>query len=107
MPDPRATSPQWQSMVAPYARPDLRQALWQLANSLLPFFAMWPIMFWAGRISYWLVLPLALSAGAFWIRTFIIFHDCCHGSYKAAHSTPCPGCCSGSQATSGSTTSII
>ena len=81
MPNPRATSPHWQPMVAPYARPDLRQALWQLANSLLPFLAMWPIMFWAGRISYWLVLPLALIAAAFWIRTFIIFHDCCHGSY--------------------------
>ena len=81
MPDRRATSPQWQPLVAPYARPDLRQALWQLVNSLLPFLAMWPIMFWAGRISYWLVPPLALIAGAFWIRTFIIFHDCGHGSF--------------------------
>lgn len=80
----RATSPDWQPMVAPFARPDLRQGLWQLANSVLPFIAMWPLMFWASRFSYWLVVPLALLAAAFWIRTFIIFHDCCHGSFFKA-----------------------
>ena len=73
--------PDWQKLVAPYARADLRSGIWQMVNSVLPFLALWPLMFWAYRISWWLVLPLALLAAGFWVRTFIIFHDCCHGSF--------------------------
>src|SRR3989449_8557195 len=32
-------------------------------------------------VSYWLVVPLAILAGGFMVRTFIIFHDCGHGSF--------------------------
>jgi omega-6 fatty acid desaturase (delta-12 desaturase) len=32
-------------------------------------------------VSWWLTIPLALLAGAFLVRVFIIFHDCGHGSY--------------------------
>jgi omega-6 fatty acid desaturase (delta-12 desaturase) len=32
-------------------------------------------------ISYWLTLPLAVLAGGFLVRIFIIFHDCGHGSF--------------------------
>ena len=32
-------------------------------------------------VSWWLVLPLAVLAGAFLVRVFIIFHDCGHGSF--------------------------
>ncbi len=73
--------PNWAKVVAPYAKPDQRKALAQIADTLAPFLLLWPVMFWAARISYWLVLPLALLTGAFWVRTFIIFHDCCHGSF--------------------------
>ena len=30
-------------------------------------------------VSYWLVVPLAIVAGAFFVRVFIILHDCGHG----------------------------
>jgi omega-6 fatty acid desaturase (delta-12 desaturase) len=33
------------------------------------------------RVSYWLALPLAVLAGGFLVRTFVIFHDCGHGSF--------------------------
>jgi omega-6 fatty acid desaturase (delta-12 desaturase) len=35
-------------------------------------------------ISWWLVVPLAVLAGAFLVRVFIIFHDCGHGSFFKA-----------------------
>jgi omega-6 fatty acid desaturase (delta-12 desaturase) len=38
-------------------------------------------MFFAFRISYLLVLALAIPAAGFLVRTFIVFHDCAHGSF--------------------------
>jgi omega-6 fatty acid desaturase (delta-12 desaturase) len=32
-------------------------------------------------ISYWITMPLAILAGTFLIRVFIVFHDCGHGSF--------------------------
>ena len=37
-------------------------------------------------VSWWLVLPLAILAGGLLVRTFIIFHDCGHGSFYASRS---------------------
>jgi omega-6 fatty acid desaturase (delta-12 desaturase) len=36
------------------------------------------------RVSYLLVLALALPAAAFLVRTFILFHDCSHGSFLSS-----------------------
>jgi omega-6 fatty acid desaturase (delta-12 desaturase) len=33
------------------------------------------------RYGYWLTLLLAFPAAGFMVRMFIIFHDCCHGSF--------------------------
>ena len=38
-------------------------------------------MFFAVQVSYLLVLVLAIPAAGFLIRTFIVFHDCAHGSF--------------------------
>jgi omega-6 fatty acid desaturase (delta-12 desaturase) len=38
-------------------------------------------MYWSLEVSYWLTLGLAVLAGGFLIRLFIIFHDCGHGSF--------------------------
>jgi omega-6 fatty acid desaturase (delta-12 desaturase) len=35
------------------------------------------------NVSIWLVLALALPASGFLLRTFIVFHDCTHGSFFA------------------------
>jgi omega-6 fatty acid desaturase (delta-12 desaturase) len=71
----------WQKLVAPYARPDLRRSLWQVANSVLPFLALWAAMLWSLNLTYWLTLALTILTAGFMIRTFILFHDCCHGSF--------------------------
>jgi omega-6 fatty acid desaturase (delta-12 desaturase) len=38
-------------------------------------------MYLSISVSYWLTLPLAILAGGFLVRTFIISHDCGHGSF--------------------------
>lgn len=58
-----------------------KRALWQLANTLLPYFLLWLAMYWVAEISLWLTVPLAILSGALLVRIFIIFHDCTHGSY--------------------------
>ena len=51
----------WQDVVARYASSDLRRSLWQVVNTLVPFFALWYLMIRSVEISYWLTLLLAIS----------------------------------------------
>ena len=67
--------------MAPYARPQVGRSLWDLATSLVPFLALWVLMYLALPISYLLVLPLAVPAAGFLLRIYILFHDCAHGSF--------------------------
>ena len=69
--------------VQPFAQPDLLKAVAQTANTVLPYFALWAVMIVMLRygLPFWSVLPLTVLAAAFQVRIFIIFHDCCHGSF--------------------------
>ena len=75
---------QWRQIVARYQNPDLRRSLWQLANTLVPYIVCWILMAVSLKISYWLTLLLAVPTAGFMMRTFIIFHDCGHGSFFAS-----------------------
>ena len=74
----------WRQAVAAYQSPQLRRSLWQLANSILPFLALWYLAYRLLAVSFWLALPVQALAGGFLIRIFIIFHDCGHGSFFAS-----------------------
>ena len=71
----------WKEIVAEYQKPSLGRAAWQIINTVVPYGALWYLMSLCLPISWWLVVPLAVLAGAFLVRVFIIFHDCGHGSY--------------------------
>lgn len=71
----------WQEIVARYAHPDLARSLWQVVNTLVPYFTLLYLMVRSVQISYWLTLALAIPAAGFLMRIFIIFHDCGHGSF--------------------------
>jgi omega-6 fatty acid desaturase (delta-12 desaturase) len=71
----------WRQIVARFQQPSTPRALWQIINTLVPYAALWYLMYLSRAISWWLVVPLAILAGAFLVRIFIIFHDCGHGSY--------------------------
>ncbi|MBN2556602.1 MAG: fatty acid desaturase [Anaerolineales bacterium] len=79
----RSGRPEWFSDLSPYTQADNTHAIWQLINTILPYFALWAVMIYLIRegVSYWLILPLILLAGGFLVRIFIFFHDCCHGSF--------------------------
>ncbi len=67
--------------LAPYAKADTSKALLGLATSVLPYLAITVAMWRLLRVSEPLVLALAVPAAAFLVRTFIVFHDCSHGSF--------------------------
>jgi omega-6 fatty acid desaturase (delta-12 desaturase) len=81
--------PAWKAIVARYQKPSTGRAVWQIVNTLVPYTALWWLMHFALAISWWLTAPLAVLLGAIMVRTFIIFHDCGHGSFfrsaKANH----------------------
>ncbi|QNK59085.1 fatty acid desaturase [Paenibacillus sp. PAMC21692] len=72
---------QLKKSVAPFERNDLKVSIRQLANTLLPLIVLWAAAYWSLSVSYLLTLGIGVLASAFVVRTFIIFHDCCHGSF--------------------------
>ena len=71
----------WQGIVSKYAYPETWRSVWQVFNSVIPFIVMWYVMYRSLAIGYWLTLLLAVPTAGFMVRCFIIFHDCCHGSF--------------------------
>ena len=73
------------SLIEPFGRPDRRQAVVELLETLVPYVALSVVMVIAVRRGHPLVaLAVSVLAAAFLVRVFIIFHDCCHGSFFAS-----------------------
>jgi omega-6 fatty acid desaturase (delta-12 desaturase) len=77
----RTETPAWKEIVVRYQKPSVPRGVWQIVNTLVPYVALWCLMYFCLAVSYWLVVPLAILAGAFLVRVFIIHHDCGHGSF--------------------------
>ncbi len=73
--------PYWAQALAPYARPDLRRSTIDLLTSVAPYLALQVAMYYALSVSIYLTLALGVLAAGFLVRTFIVFHDCGHGSF--------------------------
>jgi len=68
-----------------YARPRLARSLLDIATSVVPYLVLTALMYAiADTAPLWLVLALTIPCGAFLLRTFIVFHDCGHGSFFAS-----------------------
>lgn len=78
--------PAWYLATAKYGKPDLRKAILQIVDTFVPYLIMWGLMIYSIRegYSYWITLGLSVAAGLFLVRIFILFHDCCHGSFFAS-----------------------
>jgi len=74
----------WRSVVAPYVGADARRASLQLVTTLVPLAAT----VWAVHALRSWSLPLALLLGlvvaGLQVRTFVLMHDCAHGSFFAS-----------------------
>jgi len=78
---PYSARPFWRESIARYERPSLRRSLFDIATSVVPYLALTVMMYLALNVSVWITLALALPAAGFLQRTFIVFHDCTHGSF--------------------------
>jgi len=72
---------QLRKVVSPFEKSKTKNSIWQLVNTMLPFFALWVLAYQSLTISYLLTLVFAIPAAGFLVRIFIIFHDCCHFSF--------------------------
>jgi omega-6 fatty acid desaturase (delta-12 desaturase) len=73
--------PYWRDILAPYAQPRIGRSLLDIATSAVPYLALSFAMYLALDVSYLLVLAIAVPASGFLLRTYILFHDCSHGSF--------------------------
>jgi acyl-lipid omega-6 desaturase (Delta-12 desaturase) len=74
--------PFWRDSIAQYERPSWGRAMLDLATSILPYVALSVLMYASfGEVTYWATLALAIPTAGFLLRTFIVFHDCTHGSF--------------------------
>jgi omega-6 fatty acid desaturase (delta-12 desaturase) len=71
----------WRETLAPYAKPHLGRSMLDLATAVVPYIGLSVLMYYTLGVSYLLTLALAIPAGGFLVRVFILFHDCSHGSF--------------------------
>ena len=64
-----------------YCEPDMRRALFEVGITVVPLVLLWVLMWLSLDVGYWLTLLLAVPAGGFLVRLFIIQHDCGHGAF--------------------------
>lgn len=77
----KASLRHWQKTLAPYQKANDNKALWQIANTILPFAAIWILIYFVIQYSILLSIPLFLLNAFFLVRIFIIQHDCGHQSF--------------------------
>ncbi len=71
----------WREALAPYTRSHLGRGLLGIATSVVAYAVLWVAMVLSLRASYLLTLVIAVPTAGFLVRTFIVFHDCTHGSF--------------------------
>jgi len=67
--------------LARYREPNFGRSVRQLLSSFVPFCALWALMWFSLRYSYWLTLMLSVPTAGLLVRMFILQHDCGHGSF--------------------------
>jgi omega-6 fatty acid desaturase (delta-12 desaturase) len=71
----------WKQIVKKYTTPSRSKSSWQLVNSIVPYLIGWFVAFKAYEVHPLLSAAIALFCTLFYLRIFIIFHDCGHGSF--------------------------
>ena len=71
-------------LAASYSRPRLARSLIDVAASILPYLALSVVLYLTLGVSWLLTAALVVFAAGFLVRTFVVFHDCAHGSLFAS-----------------------
>ncbi len=77
----RRTGPE---ALAAYAQPRLGRSMLDLATSVVPYLVGSALIYWTLGVSLALTLALIVLTAGFLVRTFVVFHDCAHGSFLAS-----------------------
>src|SRR6201995_2401659 len=77
----RRTGPE---ALAAYAQPRLGRSMLDLATSVVPYLVGSALIYWTLGVSLALTLALIVLTAGFLVRTFVVFHDCAHGSVFAS-----------------------
>jgi omega-6 fatty acid desaturase (delta-12 desaturase) len=75
-----ANRPFWTDTLAPYARPRLGRSLVDIVTSVVPYLILSVVIYNTIGYSVFVALALAIPTAGFLVRTFVVFHDCTHGS---------------------------
>jgi len=68
----RPSNSSWQQIVMRYNYPSSLASWWQVVNTVIPYIALWVLMYYSLEVSYWLTLLLSVLAAGFLVRAFII-----------------------------------
>src|SRR4051812_25327607 len=82
--DADAPANRWKQDIAPFAQASVPRAILDLLTSVVPYLALsalMVVMLDVLHISYGFVLLVAIPTAGFLLRTYIVFHDCTHGSF--------------------------
>ncbi len=79
--DPGAGQPYWRASVARHEQPSTWHSFLDVATSVFPYLGLTVAMYLGLEVSVWITLALAIPAAGFLLRTFVVFHDCAHGSF--------------------------
>jgi omega-6 fatty acid desaturase (delta-12 desaturase) len=71
----------WRASVKEFETPSWSRAIVDLISSAFAYIALMVAMYLLVDDHVWLVLALSIPAAGFLLRTFIVFHDCGHGSF--------------------------
>ncbi|RUL51727.1 MULTISPECIES: fatty acid desaturase [Lysinibacillus] len=67
--------------VQPFAKSDTGKSVFQIFNTIVPLLVIWAAGYYLIQFSPWYTVACSVLAAGFVVRTFIIFHDCTHGSF--------------------------
>lgn len=71
----------WVRRLAHYRKADDLRGIFEILVTVGPLVAFWAAMWAALHFGYWIGLVLAIPAGGFLVRLFVIQHDCGHGAF--------------------------
>ena len=88
-PSSRSKAPAWFAATKIFETPSRGLAIGQLFDTLGPYLVLGALGVLLARwqVAWYLLIPLGAAGGLFMIRLFILFHDCCHGSFWASRRT--------------------
>ena len=70
-------------LVKPYATPSNRRAVWQIINTIIPYFVGIYGLYYLiqANVHYIFVFFASIIPALLLVRIFIFFHDCTHRSF--------------------------